>query len=163
MTLPASDSYDTYGGELVDYSAVEDPTTDLPASASNQARASSAALTNTAFRAIMVFYIDASNNPVIKYFNSVWDNDLSDAPTISYVAAGTYDIEFPATVVDLRGQTQNLNLLGAWANPDVVNGNGYLTTVNKTGANTFRVYNWSFIDLLLEDMGAGANIMISWR
>lgn len=165
MTLPSSDSYLTYGGELVNYSQVEDPNTDLDADASNQLRASAAGLSNTAFRAIFTITVDDVAQVItFTNLNAVWDVGNSAAPTGVYRGVGWYRITFPVQVTDLRGNLQYVNLLGGIANPDVFNGNGFMCTVNKTGLspNVIDIFIFSIVDAQLEDMGAGnpINVMV---
>jgi hypothetical protein len=156
MTLPSSDSYITYGGEIINYSEVEDPNTDLDQEQSNSMRASAAALSDTCFRAILVFYIDVGNIPVIVNYNAVWDvQNTSPLPIISYDGVGVYTVKFPTSVIDLRGNPQNINLLGGIANPDCNNFNGYFCTVQKIDLVTFTIFNWSAVDRLLQDTGFG--------
>ena len=152
MTLPSSDNYLTYGGELVDYSAVENPQTDLSAEASNSMRASVAGMSATCFRAIINFHVDVSD-VIIDNMYAVWDVDTSDAPTMSKVEPGWYQIVFPTEVYDLRAQTQNLNLLGGIANPNVSNTDkGYYCTVNKIDNVTFDIFMWNVADTTREDI-----------
>ncbi len=160
MTLPSSDSYSTYGGDIVDYSVVEDPDTDLAADASNQCRASAAGMTATCFRAVVTFIWDGSTGLTLLNVNSVWDGVASLDPVLTRLTVGTYRIVFPAAVTDLRGNTQSLNLLGGIANPDVSNSNGYFCTVHKVDLITFDVYVISAVDAALEDLAAPINLMV---
>lgn len=155
MTLPSSDSYITYGGEIINYSEVEDPNTDLDQEQSNSMRASAAALSDTCFRAILVFYIDVGNIPTIVNYNAVWDVLATPLPTISYDGVGVYTITFPTSVVDYRGNSQNINLLGGVVNSDCNNFNGYFSTVQRVDLVTFTVFSWSAVDQQLQNTGLG--------
>ena len=159
MTLPSSDAYLTYGGELENYSQVEDPQTDLDAEASNQLRASAAGITNTCFRAIVDFTIGDPGGitPILNQHYAVWDTVSSDPPVITYMSIGVYQIQFPNSVFDLRGASQDLNLLGSVVNVNVDNGNGFFATSRRNNATTFTVYMWSAVDASLEDIGGTNN------
>jgi head-tail adaptor len=145
MTLPASDSFALYGGIINDYSAVEDPSTDLAAVSSNQFRASTAAMTATAFRVVFNFYIDISNDisniARITNIRAVWDTTATNNPTITYMSVGIYRVVFPSTVYDLLGNIQTINLLGGFGNIDIANTTNNFITVNRINSTTFDIYS----------------------
>lgn len=166
MTLPASDSYSTYGGELVNYSDVEDPNTDLDAEASNQLRATAAGISATCFRVIFSFSVTSpSETMFLNSLTAVWDTTATAAPTMTRLQAGQYQFVFPTQVTDLRGNLQYYAFLGGIANPDIFNGNGFYCTVQKAGlANTtVQVFCQSSIDGTLEDLSTGQNITVMLR
>lgn len=138
MALPDSDSFDTYGGEKIDYSDVEDPSTDLSAEESNEARASTSMMTRTAVRAWCSFNSDGTIDA--GYYDAVYGNDLSVKPTVVQNVTGDWRITFPATVTDPRGNTHTLNLRSAQANYEGQTGIGYVATATVLTERTVEVY-----------------------
>jgi len=109
MALPKKDSFDTdYGGIKADYTQPVDPTTDLPADASNNYRASVAGMTNMSKR-IFVIYTNDGSDAVINDFDTVIGNSSSNYPTISKIGDGHWRLAFPATCTDLLGAEQFWN------------------------------------------------------
>lgn len=105
MPLPNSDDFDAdYSGIKTDYSEAVDLTTDLPAAASNNARASTAGLTRTAKR-VYVIWSNNGTTGTISEFDSVIGNASINYPTISKVGTGLWRFTFPATCVDMLGNT----------------------------------------------------------
>lgn len=152
MSLPNKQSYNNLGGELTDYSPVTNPTTDLSAAASNESRSDVAAMTRTAIRAWVGFTVSGTTISVASSdYDAVYGNANVYKPTGAYVSTGTYDITFPSSVVDARGNTQTVNLSVGWVNVDGVNNNGYVGTCQKTASNVFRVYVYSTVDGGIED------------
>ncbi len=116
MPLPQSSTYANLGGELGEYQAVVDPTTDLPGDADNQMRSDAAGMTRTAVRAMVTFTIAATVATVIEH-DSNWGNDPAVAPVVTYGGStGLYNIAWPATVTDPRGVSRALNLRRGWVN-----------------------------------------------
>ena len=123
MTLPSVDSFQTFGGALVDYAPCEDPSTDRPAAAANQWYADTAAMTQTAIRAFVrlsksgagysIFLPDVPTSSLTQQA-AVWVDGSGVIPFVSWpvvvrVSAGVYTITWPTTVVDSLGVTQTLN------------------------------------------------------
>ncbi|MRG98202.1 hypothetical protein [Polyangium spumosum] len=112
MTLPAIDDLSTFGGILSDYTEVVDPTTDLPALASNQVRADVAAMTRLCPRAFVIWTNDGSDGTVVT-FDSVVGSSSSYYPTyyptITKQATGHWRLTFTASVTDFLGETQFWN------------------------------------------------------
>ncbi|MDI3282106.1 hypothetical protein [Polyangium sp. 15x6] len=108
MTLPAIDDLSTFGGVLQDYTEVVDPTTDLPALASNQVRADVAAMTRICARAVVIWTNDGTDGTVVT-FDSVVGNSSSYYPTFSKQATGHWRMTFSASVTDFLAQTQYWN------------------------------------------------------
>lgn len=164
MTLPSSDSYLTYGGEIEDYSQVENPQTDLSAEASNSLRASVAGMSNTCFRAEVNFYADENGDVFFSDIRAVWDVNSSEDPIAERVEPGWYRITFPESVVDLRGENQDLNLLGGIANPNAPNNDlGYFCSVNRINNLVFDVFLWSIVNADREDMASSYRITLCVR
>lgn len=157
MTLPSSDSFDSYGGSIIDYSQVEDVSTDLNSESSNSLRASVAAMTATSFRAIVIFdgYAQVINN-----YTACWDITSSTNPTITKVDVGIYRVTFPSSIFDVRGQTQSLNLLGGIANIDVDNVDGNFCSVNRVSSIIFDVYLWSVLSFRVDLPGKNIMLMV---
>lgn len=148
MTLPNADSYDTYGGELTDYSVVEDPQTDLSAESSNELRADIAAMTSTCFRCVITWHIDdpgGANTPTVDDVKAVWNTDLTTPPTIARLSEGVYEITFPTTVFDVRGNEQTFAILGSFAG---FNAAGIITTAQVIDSQT--------IDIFINDIATAA-------
>ena len=102
MSLPNANSFNNLGGELVDYSPVTNPTTDLSAEASNEMRSDVAAMTRTVTKAWVAFTVSGSS--VIGVANSDFDAVYGNAqiykPTGVYNSVGAYTITFPASIID---------------------------------------------------------------
>src|SRR6187431_2696501 len=101
MALPDSTTYASIGGELIDYSPVEDPETDLAAEFDNEARADTAAMTRMISRAMVSFTTDGVDCTVVDH-DAVWGSDLAVKPTVT-VAGTTITVPWPTTVTDARG------------------------------------------------------------
>ena len=120
MTLPNIDNFLTnYGGPLVNYAPVEDPSTDRDASATNQWYVGVAAMTQTCLRAIAVMGTANVGGVSVPYQLlqdwAVWANGsgvnlFGNRPAIVRVSAGVYTFTWPATLPDPLGVTQTLAL-----------------------------------------------------
>lgn len=130
--LPDKNSYQNLGGEIVDYSAVVDPTTDLGAAQDDDARADVAAMTRTAIRAYVTF--TATTSPTPTEHDAVWGNADLVAPTIIRSSAGVFIVTWPASVVDARGITHSVNLRVGWAN-----GRAGGSVATRLGPTSFQV------------------------
>ncbi len=121
MALPDKQTYSGVGGEIVDYQAAEDPTTDIPAAADDENRADCSAMTRMIGRAYVTFTTDGATCTLVEH-DSVWGNGISVAPAFLRTGAGHYLITWPASVNDARGIAHALNLrrgvgnveLGGW-------------------------------------------------
>jgi hypothetical protein len=131
--LPNVANYDTYGGELEDYSLVEDPTTDLAADLANEQRVDTAGMTATALRAFVVFTWSVDEGVTIRQQGAVWGNGTS--PTIALTAPGTFTITWPSTATDARGVSRSVNLRAGWVSCQSGAGPMYPPTLNFNGAN----------------------------
>jgi hypothetical protein len=161
MTLPNSDDFDSLGGEIQDYAPVEDPTTDLPAEASNSLRASAAAMSNTCFRVSMSIYMDTAGDMSLYSIDAVWDTDATPDPVITAPVTGIWQIDFTTPVTDLRGNLQDLVLLGGIANPDIANIAGYFITLKKLSSTSFRLYIYrTSTDTLVNLKNKNINVML---
>ena len=113
MTSPDIDSLSTYGGALVNYAPVVDPTTDRDAAAANQAYASTAAMTHTSPRAFARIVGAASTGALAlagsNPHDSQWGKASPVTPTLSRTALGIVVVTWPATVTDELGVVHNLN------------------------------------------------------
>ncbi len=109
MSLPGIDTLSTYGGKMVNYAPVEDPTTDRDATAANQSYASTAAMTHTAPRAWARITMAATTGAmVLVAHDAVWGTSV--APTFAHVSTGVFTITWPVTVTDELGTTQTVSL-----------------------------------------------------
>lgn len=137
MSLPEKNDYNALGGELIDYSPVEDPSTDLSAEASNEMRSDIAGITQICMRAWCGFSVDGYGDAIIgdteQDYGAVYGRALAYKPTILKTAPGFYTIIFPASVVDPRGNSKNINIqfpFGYCAD------GGYLTNVARLDASS---------------------------
>lgn len=142
MTFPKKDSYQTYGGDLVDKNPSKSfhktGAVDLPAEDFNQCRASIAGATNTSFQAYIKY--SSSLDKIIEY-ECGWDKIKSAPPVIREADVGIWEVEFPATIIDLRGKKQIVNMYAALGNPDLDNSTtmGQITT-QKFSNNHFIIF-----------------------
>jgi hypothetical protein len=141
MTFPDTDSLNTYGGELVDYAPVIDPTTDRSAAAMNSALASVAGMTHCAPRAICTFTTHATS-PVLVNSLAAWgDNSFVVAPTIAHSATGTYTITYPTSYTNELGDTQTISL--RYAHGQAISSTRYGVQCEVTSANVVTVYTFN--------------------
>ena len=144
MTTPAIDALSTYGGALVNYAPVEDPTTDRDALAANQAYASCAAMTQTAVRAWVRFVTSATTPTLAVSFpnDAVWPNVFANLPVLTRSAVGVFLLTWPTTVIDALGVTQTLNFRGCY-DPNIEGAtlagfaNATVTAANVVTVRTF--------------------------
>jgi hypothetical protein len=144
MALPDKATFATLGGEISDYSAVEDPTTDLAGTFSSETRADVAAMTRMIPRAFVSFTTTGASCTVVDH-DAVWGSDLSVKPvvTIDPVYGATYVITWPTTVTDARGVQRALNLRRALGN---VEAGGWTTATYRRSANVIAVTTGSTVD-----------------
>lgn len=136
MTLPTSDSFDTYGGSKTDFSSVVDPTTDRSAAEVNTAFASMSCASRTSIRTYLQF-LGHATTPVLNFHNAHWGSSLAVIPTITRNSTGNYTITFPSTVTDPLGVVQSINLIsGRGGLEGTVPG---FITVTKATPNTLTV------------------------
>ena len=164
VNLFTDTSYDDFGGEIIDYAPVEDPQTDLNSEASNSLRASCAGMTNTCFRVELGIYLNGGAG-YLDSINAVYDTVSTPNPTVTRHAAGTIIVDFSACspVYNLRGELQNLVLLGGIANPDIANPVGYFCTVYQTAPLVFYIYTYNTGVNLLADLADNVIIHIFLR
>lgn len=103
--LPDASTYESLGGAIVDYDAIVDPTTDLPASADCEARANVAAMTRTVGRVWFNWSNDGTDGSIVS-FDSVIGNSAVNYPTIAKITTGQWHFTFPANAVDVTGVTR---------------------------------------------------------
>lgn len=122
MTFPHKDNYQIYGGDLQDLAPSklfhQAGATDLPAEDFNQCRATLAAATNVSFQCYIKY--STVTGSMLQY-ETAWDKVKSNIPTFDEVDTGNYQVNFPATVIDLRGNKQIINFLGVAGNADIAN------------------------------------------
>lgn len=118
MTIPDTDSVNTYGGALNNAGPVEDPTTDRDAGAMNKALASVSGMTHTAVRAIVRFTAAASGGAmVLVSHDAVWGNSNSVAPTLGRTGTGIFTITWPSSVTDELTVSHTVALRYGTSNP----------------------------------------------
>lgn len=132
--LPNPASYDTYGGEKVDYQPAEDPTTDRSADQEDEAFADVSAMTRMVARAYVAFTTNGTTCTVIDS-DAVWGGSSSPAPlSITRTGAGAYTITWPASITDARGNTQNVSLRRGLGNTEAA---GFAMAVARSAPNVF--------------------------
>lgn len=137
MPLPGIDSMDDLGGVLQDYTAPVDPTTDLPAAASNAAKASVVGLTYLSPRARVEFVTDGTDATVSRCLTCAGPITC----TVAKASPGWWQVVFPATCTDLIGETQYWNF--RWAKGAVVGPTGpYHVQCDIQSPIIVNVYMW---------------------
>ncbi len=131
--LPSPASYDTYGGEKVDYQPAEDPTTDRSADQEDEAFADLSAATRMVARAYVAFTTNGTTCTVTDS-DAVWGNGTP--PTVSRTGAGAYTVTWPVTVTDARGNSRGVNLRRGHGNNEDA---GYSMAVARSSPNVFAV------------------------
>jgi hypothetical protein len=121
MTLPSTDTIQTYGGVFIDASPVENPLTDQASAQFNQLSASVAMSTHTVIRGWVQFTGNATT-PVLVAHDSLWGNSAPVTPTVSRVGAGQYRIVWPTSVNDELGVAHTLNVRGGFCNVQTASG-----------------------------------------
>jgi len=159
MALPDKATFATLGGEIDDYSAVEDPTTDLAGAFSSETRADVAAMTRMIPRAVVSFTTDGATCTVVDH-DSVWGADLAVKPTVvlDLGYGGKSVITWPTTVTDARGVVRSLNLRRGLVN---VESAGYSGAATRAAANVFHVTVCSSLDTVLQLPPSG-EVMTLW-
>lgn len=136
--LPDIDTLATLGGELTNYAPIEDPTTDLDATADNTARGNVAMLTHTSRRAWCRFTAAASTGAMVRVaHDAMWGTSVP--PTLARTGSGTFTVTWPTTVDDELGNSHSLNIRAASANS---RGGStlYFVSAVPTSANVITVY-----------------------
>lgn len=159
MALPKKDSFDAdYGGIKADYTQAVDPTTDLPAEASNQFRASVAGMTNLSKRIFIIYTNDGSSAAVINDFDTVVGNESFNYPTFSKIADGHWRLTFQALCLDLLGNTQFWNF--RYATGDVFSAATPCKIQCQISApNIVEVYSWPLTSLVPDDLAGIATLV----
>lgn len=140
MTLPDTDSLNTYGGELADYAPIEDPTTDRSADAANMAFASVAMMTHTIPRAIVQFAGHATT-PTRTTHDAVWGNTSGVAPTIAKTGTGVYTVTWPSSVNDELGEAHTVSV--RYPTGSALSSTAYHVQCVATSANVVTVYTFT--------------------
>ena len=146
--LPGIDSLATFGGALVNYAPVEDPTTDRDATMANQAYADTAAMTQTAIRAWVRFVTSATAPTLATTFpnDATWPNVFANLPVSTRSAVGVFLLTWPATVIDALGTVQPLNFRGC-SDPNIEGATlaGFANaTVTAPNVVTVRTFSTAF-------------------
>ena len=149
-TLPTASTYESLGGQIIDYDEIVDPTTDLPASADCETRANVAAMSRMTKR---VWFTWTNNGSVgtIVLFDSVVGNSAGNYPTINKQNTGHWRFTFPALVVDLLGNET------AWsfktASGQVLHNEPIHVQCKVIAPNTIDVYMWTLPSAAANDVG----------
>jgi hypothetical protein len=115
MSLPDKATLpDTYGGPYTNAFPVEDPTTQIDASAASELMNDVAACTRTVPRAWVAFtgatYTSGTQLLTVTDHDANWGSATGVKPVVGQTAAGIILITWPATVVDEIGVTRTLNI-----------------------------------------------------
>lgn len=140
MILPGTTDLAELAGHLNDYSEPVDPTTDLPAEASNKTRANVAAMTRLTPRIYLQWSNDGTNGTVV-FFDSVVGNDATNWPTFLKTAPGAWRLTFPASAIDLLNQSQDWNF--RYGEGDLVASTPGKVQVVRFAPNIVDVYLWA--------------------
>ncbi len=159
MTLPDTDSMDTFGGVLVNYGDVEDPTTDEDAAYRNKYVADTAMMTVTAPRAFVTFVGSNSSpgDPSGFVHGAMWGSGPDVKPVVTIASPAEYLITYPATVIDPLDVEHTLNFRRAYAQ---IESSGVLrhAAAKVSSANTVTV--WTFDGTATIDYCVGCNITV---
>lgn len=144
MPLPDIDTVDTYGGELVDYAPVEDPTTDQSGEGLNALKSTSASLTHTAARAWARFqggdgFIFVPDFTATNSHDANWGNDLGVRPVLARTGTGVYTLTWPSTVTDELGEAHAVNF--RWAKASFEN-QAAVVNAECTAVNVVTIRVW---------------------
>lgn len=152
MSLPDVSSLATYGGALLDYDAVVDPTTDRAAASANKAYADAAAATVTVPRVVAQFTAAATTGAMALVSHiECWTEGGAAAPALARSGTGTFTITYPATVNDSLGVVHTVNLRYVWASCTSAT---VAYNVNVTcAANVITVYVFNTSDALNDAAG----------
>ncbi len=161
--FPDSSSLDDYGGALVNYAEVEDPTTDEDAAFRNQYASDTACMTVTAPRAIVTFVGHATTpaDPSTGFVHAAgWGSGPSVKPVVTHVSTGRYLITYPATVNDPLVVSHTLNFRRAIAQVETA-GVMKSACAERTSANTITVYTYNAAGTL-NDLVASNITVVVW-
>lgn len=153
--LPDSISYEQLAGPLNDYSDVVDPTTDLPAIASNTTRAGVAAMSRMSERLFVVWTNDGTTATIVD-FDSVVGNAAEYRPTITKQNTGHWRLTFSAFVNDLLGEQRAWNF--RYGDGSALHTSPLHVQCKKIAPNIMDVYIWAIPSGTAND-GASAEIM----
>lgn len=160
MTLPDVDTFASFGGPKVNYSAVEDVTTDLDAVQVNGALCNVAMMTHTAIRAYRS-YISAATTGAITdptfAHDALWGNASAVKPVMARTSQGIFTCTWPATVQDegtVLGQSATVHTLAlrhGWLEPEA--GAGPYFTQVTVSANVATLYVWDKTGAISDAVG----------
>ncbi len=163
MTLPDTDSFDSFGGALVNYAEVEDPTTDEDAAYRNKYVADIAMMSVTAPRAFVTFVGHATTpaDPSSGFVHAaLWGSGPTVKPVVTRVDTGQYLITYPATVNDPLDVEHTLNFRRAHAQAETTDFATPLSAyATVDSANTVLVYTYEHGSSSSNDL-VGANITV---
>ncbi len=145
MTLPDTDTLDSYGGALVNYAEVEDPTTDESADYRNKYAANVAMMTVTACRAFVTFVGHATTpaDPSTGFVHAaLWGSSPDVKPVVTHTTTGEYLVTYPATVDDPLDVEHTVNFRRGHAQIESLDGTQYNASVRVASANTVVVYTY---------------------
>ncbi len=153
MTLPDLDNLSTFGGQLLDYTPVVDPTTDRPAAGANQAYADVAQMCVMAAKAYVIF---DGNTGVVSDHNSLWGGTLGVLPVVTHPATGQFLITWPTIVVDQLGVSHTLSIRFATCELESA-GQSF---GQKTSANTATAFLFNSAGTATNFAGVKVKVMI---
>lgn len=98
---PAIPSTATFGPPLVNFGAIEDPSTQLDATALNNMRAQLAMISQTAAIAMAAILYSGGTISVLRH-SAVWGDTSGVEPLITRNSAGSFTFQWDASYYDLR-------------------------------------------------------------
>ena len=149
MTFPKKDSYDTYGGDLVDLAPSKSfhffGAKDIPAQDFNSCKATIAGATQTGFQCYIKW--NGSSGDILQY-KAAWDILKTPRPIIGEADVGMWYVQFPAYYYDLRGDNikRNMNINSFVTNMDMFNdqnSNPYFSTGQRIYPNYCMFYTYA--------------------
>lgn len=161
MTLPDKADLAAYGGALVNYQPVADPTTDLDADAFNNCRADVAGMTNVTVRAMVSFvgHGTTPTDPVTGFIHSaVWGESAPVKPAKARFGAGVFDLTWPTTITDALGEEITVNFRRARGFAE--GSTAYHVQCEVTAANVVRVRVFDMAGAANDAVGATITVEV---
>ena len=161
MPLPDSDSFVTYGGSKINYSAPVNPNTDYDATLLNLAFCNVAEITRTVPRAYVRFTgASTTGNLILVNWDANWKGATTTAPILARSGTGIYTITFPTEVGDENGGSHNINFVSIYGveiegTVELVHGQASLTS-----ANIITLYTFNVSGAAMDMVGINCNVIL---
>jgi hypothetical protein len=160
MTLPDTDSFLSFGGPKINYSAPVNPNTDYDATLLNSAFCDVAEMTRVSTR-FWVRFTGASTTGglLLIDWDSNWKGSINTAPTLSRVGTGTYTITTQTVVTDENGGNHTVN----FRRPQNVVFEGsvpYVGNVSLTSPNVLTLYTFNSVGTGVDISAVNVNVAV---